>query len=45
MNAITAAPTAQGEVSVHLRDGKYSATGRGSDLDIIVASAKAYVDA
>ena len=45
VNAITGGTDAQGEVSVHLRDGKYSATGRGSDLDIIVASAKAYVDA
>ena len=42
---ITGGTDAQGEVSVQLRDGKYSATGRGSDLDIIVASAKAYVDA
>ncbi len=45
INAITGGTDAQGEVSVHLRDGEYTATGRGSDLDIIVASAKAYIDA
>ncbi len=45
VNAITGGTDAQGRVTVHLRDGDYTATGRGSDLDIIVASAKAYVDA
>lgn len=32
-------------MTVRLREGEYSATGRGSDPDIIVASAKAYIDA
>ena len=32
-------------LTVRLREGEYSATGRGSDPDIIVASAKAYIDA
>ncbi len=45
VNAITGGTDAQGEVTVNLRDGKHTATGRGSDADIIVASAKAYVDA
>ncbi len=45
INAITGGTDAQGEVTVHLRDGRYTAVGRGSDLDIIVASAKAYIDA
>ena len=44
-NAITGGTDAQGEVTVRLREGEYSATGRGSDPDIIVASAKAYIDA
>ena len=45
INAITGGTDAQGEVTVRLREGEYSATGRGSDPDIIVASAKAYIDA
>ncbi|WP_298068090.1 2-isopropylmalate synthase [uncultured Mailhella sp.] len=45
ITAITGGTDAQGEVTVHLRDGRYTAVGRGSDLDIIVASAKAYIDA
>ncbi len=45
INAITGGTDAQGEVTVRLREGGYNATGRGSDPDIIVASAKAYVDA
>ena len=44
-NSITGGTDAQGEVTVRLREGEYSATGRGSDPDIIVASAKAYIDA
>jgi len=45
VNAITGGTDAQGEVTVTIEgDGKH-ATGRGTDLDIIVASAKAYVNA
>ena len=45
INAITGGTDAQGEVSVRLRDGDALASGRGSDPDIIVASAKAFIDA
>ncbi len=45
INAITGGTDAQGEVSVRLRDGEIFASGRGSDPDIIVASAKAFIDA
>ncbi len=45
INAITGGTDAQGEVTVRLREGDLNATGRGSDPDIIVASAKAYIDA
>ena len=45
INAITGGTDAQGEVSVRLRDGDALAGGRGSDPDIIVASAKAFIDA
>ncbi|MGI9296785.1 MAG: 2-isopropylmalate synthase [Gammaproteobacteria bacterium] len=42
---ITAGSDSQGEVSVRLdRDGR-TATGRGADTDIVVASAKAYLNA
>ncbi len=45
VNAITGGTDAQGEVTVRLQDGEFSAVGRGSDPDIIVASAKAYINA
>ncbi len=45
VNAITGGTDAQGEVTVSLCEGNHKAVGRGSDPDIIVASAKAYVDA
>jgi 2-isopropylmalate synthase len=45
VNAITGGTDAQGEVTVKLEDGKRTAVGRGSDPDIIVASAKAYINA
>ena len=32
-------------MSVQLRDGKFTAAGRGSDLDIFVAAGKAFIDA
>jgi len=36
---------AQGVVSVRLQDGDVQVVGRGADTDVIVASAKAYVNA
>jgi 2-isopropylmalate synthase len=45
VNAITGGTDAQGEVTVKLEDGPRTAIGRGSDPDIIVASAKAYINA
>ncbi len=45
VNAITGGTDAQGEVTVRLQEGEHSAVGRGSDPDIIVASAKAYINA
>ena len=45
VNAITGGTDAQGEVTVRLADNGFSAVGRGAHPDIIVASAKAYVNA
>jgi len=45
VNSITGGTDAQGEVTVKLEDNGGSAIGRGSDADVIVASAKAYVNA
>ena len=45
INAITGGTDALGEVTVRLRDGTFSAVGRGTHPDIFVASARAYVDA
>ncbi|MEG2004859.1 MAG: 2-isopropylmalate synthase, partial [Bilophila sp.] len=45
INAITGGTDALGEVTVRIREGNRNATGRGSDPDIIIASAKAYIDA
>jgi 2-isopropylmalate synthase len=45
VNAITGGTDAQGEVTVRLSEGALSSTGRGSDPDVITASAIAYVDA
>ena len=45
VNAITTGSNAQGEVTVRLeRDGRI-VNGNGADTDIIVASAKAYLNA
>ena len=44
-NAITAGTDAQGEVTVRLEDEDLSSQAKGSDPDIIVASAKAYINA
>lgn len=45
INAITGGTDALGEVTVRLREGKNNAVGRGADPDVLVASAKAYIDA
>ncbi len=45
VNSVTGGTDAQGEVTVKLEDNAGSAIGRGSDSDVIVASAKAYVNA
>ena len=44
VNAITAGTDAQGEVTVRLEDDNLSSQAKGSDPDIIVASAKAYIN-
>jgi 2-isopropylmalate synthase len=43
--AITGGTDAQGEVTVRIEEDGKTAVGRGSDGDIIVASAKAYINA
>lgn len=45
IKAVTAGTDAQGEVTVTLRKNGNKVTGRGAHTDIIVASAKAYVNA
>ena len=45
VHAITAGTDAQGEVTVRLEDDHLSSQAKGSDPDIIVASAKAYISA
>ena len=45
VNAITTGTDAQGEVTVRLERGGRIVNGNGSDTDIIVASAKAYLNA
>jgi len=45
VNAITAGTDAQGEVTVRLQDGERIVNGQGKDTDIVVASAKALIDA
>tara|TARA_B100001123_G_C15312532_1_gene1024974 strand:+ start:466 stop:2022 length:1557 start_codon:yes stop_codon:yes gene_type:complete len=44
VHAITAGTDAQGEVTVRLEDGSITSQAKGSDPDIIVASAKAYIN-
>ena len=41
---MTGGTDAQGEVTVRLRENGLVALGRGSDPDIITASAKAYIN-
>ncbi|MDH4273605.1 MAG: 2-isopropylmalate synthase [Gammaproteobacteria bacterium] len=45
VNAITSGTDAQGEVTVRLDQGGRIVNGQGADTDIIVASAKAYINA
>ncbi|MFQ5328538.1 MAG: 2-isopropylmalate synthase [Thermodesulfobacteriota bacterium] len=45
VNAITGGTDAQGEVGVRLMEGDCIALGQGAHTDIIVASAKAYINA
>ncbi|MDR3362792.1 MAG: 2-isopropylmalate synthase [Desulfovibrio sp.] len=45
INAITGGPDALGEVTVRLRENGYTSMGRGAHSDVLVASAKAYVNA
>lgn len=45
VSAITGGTDAQGEVTVKIEENGHASVGRGSDGDIIVASAKAYINA
>ncbi len=45
INAITSGTEAQGEVTVRLEEKGYVVIGQGVDTDVIVASAKAYINA
>ncbi len=45
VNAVTGGTDAQGEVTVRLEENSMTSVGRASDPDIIVASAKAYINA
>ena len=45
VNAITGGTDAQGEVTVKLEENSITSVGRASDPDIIVASARAYINA
>jgi 2-isopropylmalate synthase len=45
INAITGGTEAQGEVTVRLEEKGQTAIGQGADTDVMVASAKAYINA
>jgi 2-isopropylmalate synthase len=45
VNAITSGTDAQGEVTVRLEKGGRIVNGQGADTDIVIASAKAYINA
>lgn len=45
INSITKGMDAQGEVFVKLEENGYTVIGKGADTDIIMASAKAYINA
>ena len=45
INAVTSGTDALGEVTVRLAEGSFKAVGRGAHPDVLVASARAYVNA
>lgn len=45
VNNITTGTDAQGEVTVRLEKGGRIVNGQGADTDIVIASAKAYINA
>ncbi len=45
INAVTSGTDALGEVTVRLAEGNFKAVGRGAHPDVLVASARAYVNA
>ena len=45
MNNITSGTDSQGEVTVRLEKGGSIVNGQGADTDIVIASAKAYINA
>jgi 2-isopropylmalate synthase len=45
VNAVTSGTDSQGEVTVRLRRNGRIVNGAGADTDIVVASAKAYINA
>ena len=45
VSSITGGMDAQGEVTVTIKDGETSARGKGSSTDVIIASAKALINA
>jgi 2-isopropylmalate synthase len=45
VNAITSGTDAQGEVTVRLEKGDRIVNGQGADTDIVIASARAYLNA
>jgi len=45
VSAISGGTDAQGEVTVKVKDNKQTAMGNGSNTDIVVASAKALINA
>jgi 2-isopropylmalate synthase len=45
INAITGGTEAQGEVTVRLEEKGRTVIGQGADTDVLVASAKAYINA
>ena len=45
VNNITSGTDAQGEVTVRVEKGGRIVNGQGSDTDIVIASAKAYINA
>jgi len=45
VNAITGGTDAQGEVSVRVQEGEQTVLGQGAHTDIVIASARAYINA